>query len=380
MEKVDTHSETIKVCSTASADVKNGGAAAEPAELQLQALVYSASRDKAAFDAMNPKQLRPVLSALVNVRDSLLGVMNQPRVKEGGNVHNYLDDLYDQTNARIDTLSHSLLANRPQDEEERREWLTTVVAFCGKLECPADELAIDMPELFDELQRAWAGESSAIAEMDKLVADYREAIQNSQDPDRSDHHEWVDRVCDLEEALFAVQCSTHSELQHKATILSEIVEGRGNNEGDLGHFGLALLNSLLPPAAPTRAAANTPAKPERKVLRGLSDLEYAENRLLNCLDSVAVQQERGEDKDHNAEGYELLFKIQCDVGEVIASKQEARTVAEAMRPCKSIADVKDRVAILLAATRENLEEAALNDVFYGVRNSILTFAREGGSQ
>lgn len=118
---------------------------------------------------------------------------------------------------------------------------------------------------------------------------------------------------------------------------------------------------------------------ERPMLRGLAKLEDAENQLLDCVDTVAVQEERGEDKDRNPEGYELLFQIQCDVGAVIADNQESRTIAEAMRPCASLEDVKDRVAILLAASQEDMEETALNDVYGAVRNSILAFARKGGA-
>ena len=86
---------------------------------------------------------------------------------------------------------------------------------------------------------------------------------------------------------------------------------------------------------------------------------------------------RKDDRTTNEEGYDLLDKIHigplCDV---FHRNIDARVVAQASRPCNSIADVKDRVALLLHATYEELDDSTVNDVFAAVRSSILTFARE----
>lgn len=348
----------------------------------LDAPDYCASRDRAAFDKMTPRQKQIVSTALNGVRETLLGIMNRPNVDDM--VHEYVEDLWDQTNGRLDTLCTSLSQDRPHSDKERAEWFAAVISFCGKLEWDAADIAYEFPELFEQVRSVGIGNgvSGRIAQLDRLARNYQCALDLCDGATDGEYICWSKRADEVEKAIYEFRCRTIQEVERKASILADIVKRGDNQEHELGQYGSALLKSMLPDdgSNPKAAAPKTDLPKEtgagRNVSRGLSDLEDFENQLLKCLDGTAVQQERGEHTARDKEGYELLFKIQCDVGEVIASRQEARTIAEAMRPCKSIADIKDRVALLLAASWENMEEGALNDVYTAVRNSILTFARE----
>ena len=105
------------------------------------------SAQATSFNEMTIEDLESIVDALTMVSDTLLGVMNRPRVDSADGAHGYLDQLWHENVKRIHSLFACLEQAQPVTAGDWKALELLVMKYHAHMDSSADELLRDLKRI-----------------------------------------------------------------------------------------------------------------------------------------------------------------------------------------------------------------------------------------